>query len=347
MSYLVLQNVDKSFGDFKATDDVTFGVEKGKIAALLGPSGSGKTTLLRLISGIETLDSGDILIGGESIGGIPAGMRDIGFVFQNYALFRHMTVFDNIAFGLRVKKWRSGAVSERVFELLSLIELNDMGKRYPHQLSGGQRQRVAFARAIAPNPRILLLDEPFAAIDVKVRQELRTWLKETISALRITSVFVTHDQDEAMELADEIVVLNEGRVEQTGTPSEIYGVPATQFVARFIGGSSVVNNLSCFGGFEAAGKFSEIIVRPEHVSVEKRGQIPFGRDATRGVVERVVYRGAQKELKIRVKDEELLTNRAPDQEDLRVGDEVDVLIRRVYAFDGKRAFILENESIPR
>lgn len=346
MSYLALQNVGKSFGSFKAAQDITFGAEKGSITALLGPSGSGKTTILRMISGIETPDAGDISIDGERINDVPAGKRDIGFVFQNYALFRHMTVFDNIAFGLRVKKQAPRVVSRRVSDLLSLVGLDNMENRYPHQLSGGQRQRVAFARAIAPNPRILLLDEPFAAIDTRVRQELRAWLKETINSLRITSVFVTHDQDEALELADEIAVLNGGRLEQTGTPSEIYEVPATRFVARFIGGSSVVNNLSRFGGFEAAGKFSEIIVRPEHVSVEKRGRIPFGRDAARGVVERVVYRGAQKELKIRVKDEELLTNRAPDQEDLRVGDEVDVLIRRAYAFDGKRAFILENESIP-
>jgi sulfate transport system ATP-binding protein len=345
MKYLALQNIGKSFEDFKAAQDITFGVAKGSLAALLGPSGSGKTTILRMIAGIETPDSGDISIDGERINGVPAGKRDIGFVFQNYALFRHMTVFDNIAFGLRAKKQPPQVVSRRASDLLSLVGLDDMGKRYPHQLSGGQRQRVAFARAIAPNPRILLLDEPFAAIDARVRQELRAWLKETINSLRITSIFVTHDQDEALELADEIVVLNGGRLEQNGTPSEIYGVPATPFVARFIGGSSVVNDLSRFSGFEATGKFSAIIVRPEHVSIERRGRMPHVRDAARGVVERVIYRGAQKELKIRVGGEELLTNRALDKEDLRVGDEVDVLIHRVHAFDGHRAFILENENL--
>jgi sulfate transport system ATP-binding protein len=348
MTYLALRNVGKSFGGCKAADDVTFCVGKGKLAALLGPSGSGKTTVLRLISGIETPDSGDISIDGERIDGVPAGERDIGFVFQNYALFRHMTVFDNIAFGLRVKKRRPRDVSERVRELISLVGLEDMEKRYPHQLSGGQRQRVAFARAIAPNPRILLLDEPFAAIDARVRQELRTWLKETINSLRITSVFVTHDQEEALELADEITVLNAGRVEQTGTPPEIYGAPATPFVARFIGGSSVVNDLSVFGGFggfASAGNFSAVIVRPECVSVEKHGRMPYGRASVSGVVESVIYRGAQKDLKIRVGGEKLLANRAPDKEDLRAGDEVDVLIRRVHAFDGKRAFILENENL--
>ncbi|MDR1579534.1 MAG: ABC transporter ATP-binding protein [Synergistaceae bacterium] len=351
MTYLALRNIGKSFGNCKAADDVSFGVGKGKLAALLGPSGSGKTTLLRLISGLETPDSGDISLDGERIDDIPAGRRDIGFVFQNYALFRHMTVFDNIAFGLNVKKWRPRAVSERVHELISRVGLDNMGKRYPHQLSGGQRQRVAFARAIAPNPQVLLLDEPFAAIDARVRQELRTWLKETINAFRITSVFVTHDQDEAMELADEIVALNGGRVEQTGTPSEIYGVPATPFVARFIGGSSVINDLSAFSGFEAAEKFSAIIVRPECVSVEKSGKMPdFERVSERGIVERVSYRGAYKELKIRVHGEELVTNRPLNlnknlnKGDLRAGDEVNVLIHRVHAFDGTRAFILENEK---
>jgi sulfate transport system ATP-binding protein len=349
MTYLALRNVGKSFGHCKAADDVTFGVGKGKLAALLGPSGSGKTTILRMISGLETPDAGDISIGGERIDSVPAGGRDIGFVFQNYALFRHMTVFDNIAFGLRVKKRRPHDVSERVRELISLVGLENMEKRYPHQLSGGQRQRVAFARAIAPNPRILLLDEPFAAIDARVRQELRMWLKVTINSLRITSIFVTHDQDEAMELADEIVVLNSGRIEQTGTPQEIYGIPATPFVARFIGGSSVINDLSVFGGFGgfgSEGKFSAVIVRPECVSVERRGRTPGAdRASDRGTVERVIFRGAYQELKIRVGGEKLTANRALEDGNLRAGDEVSVLIRRVHAFAGKRAFILENENL--
>jgi sulfate transport system ATP-binding protein len=346
MPYLALQNVSKFFGNCKAVDDVTFGVEKGRLAALLGPSGSGKTTLLRMISGLETPDGGDISIGGSRIDDVPAGRRDIGFVFQNYALFRHMTVFDNIAFGLRVKKRRPGEVSERVRELVSLVGLDGLEKRYPHQLSGGQRQRVAFARAIAPNPRILLLDEPFAAIDARVRQELRTWLKETISSFRITSVFVTHDHDEAMELADEIVALNGGRVEQTGTPAEIYGVPATPFVAGFIGASCVIHDLSAFKGFGTAGKISAAVVRPECVSVEKSGQTPdFERASERGIVEGVVYRGAYKELKIRVRGEALIANRASGDDNLRAGDEVDVLIRRVHAFEGGQASILENENL--
>jgi sulfate transport system ATP-binding protein len=346
MTYLALRNVGKSFGAVNAADGVTFGVGKGKLAALLGPSGSGKTTILRMISGLETPDAGDISIDDERINGVPAGRRDVGFVFQNYALFRHMTVSDNIAFGLRVKKWRPEDVSKRVRELMSLTGLDNLDKRYPNQLSGGQRQRVAFARAIAPNPRILLLDEPFAAIDARVRQDLRAWLKETMNSLRITSVFVTHDQDEAMELADEIVALNEGRVEQTGTPPKIYGAPATPFVARFIGNSSVIDDLSAFGGFEAAGKFSAVIVRPECVSVEKRGQMPvFERVSERGVVEKVIYRGAYHELKIRVFGENLAANRASGKDDLRPGDEVSVLIHRVHAFDGARAFVLENENL--
>ncbi|MGN0656106.1 MAG: sulfate/molybdate ABC transporter ATP-binding protein, partial [Ruminiclostridium sp.] len=194
--YVELKNINKSFGSFKASDDVSFGIEKGRLIGLLGPSGSGKTTILRMIAGLENPDSGEIIIDGKVVNNIPASERGIGFVFQNYALFRYMTVYDNIAFGLKVKKWDREKIKERVFELMKLIGLEGLEKRYPSQLSGGQRQRVAFARALAPNPQLLLLDEPFAAIDAKVRQELRSWLKGMIEKLGVTSIFVTHDQDE-------------------------------------------------------------------------------------------------------------------------------------------------------
>ena len=189
---------------------------------------------MRMIAGLDVPDSGDIIVGGERINDIPGSRRGIGFVFQNYALFRYMTVADNIAFGLEIQKKSRKEIRERVDELLELISMKDLGKRYPHQLSGGQRQRVAFARALAPNPHLLLLDEPFAAIDAKVRRELRTWLKEMIGRVGVTSIFVTHDQEEAMEVADTVIVTNEGRVEQIGSPEEICLHPATPFVAEFI-----------------------------------------------------------------------------------------------------------------
>lgn len=232
--YLEMKNIYKTFDGFHASNDVNFSVEKGDLAALLGPSGSGKTTILRMIAGLDTPDSGDIIINNVRVNSLPGSKRGIGFVFQNYALFRYMTVADNIAFGLEVQKKSKSEIKERVEELLELISMQDLGKRYPHQLSGGQRQRVAFARALAPNPLLLLLDEPFAAIDAKVRRELRTWLKEMIGRVGITSIFVTHDQEEAMEVADTIIVTNQGRVEQIGTPEEICLHPQTDFVADFI-----------------------------------------------------------------------------------------------------------------
>lgn len=232
--YLEMKNIYKTFDGFHASNGVNFSVEKGDLAALLGPSGSGKTTILRMIAGLDTPDSGDIIINNTKVNSLPGSKRGIGFVFQNYALFRYMTVADNIAFGLEVQKKSKAEIKERVEELLELISMKDLGKRYPHQLSGGQRQRVAFARALAPNPLLLLLDEPFAAIDAKVRRELRTWLKEMIGQVGITSIFVTHDQEEAMEVADTIIVTNQGRVEQIGTPEEICLHPQTDFVADFI-----------------------------------------------------------------------------------------------------------------
>ena len=229
-----MKDINKTFDGFHASRDVSFGIEKGHLAALLGPSGSGKTTILRMIAGLDRPDNGDILVEGKRINEIPGSRRGIGFVFQNYALFRYMTVEKNIAFGLEIQKKSKKEIKERVDELLELTSMKDLGKRYPHQLSGGQRQRVAFARALAPNPHLLLLDEPFAAIDAKVRRELRNWLKEMIGQVGVTSIFVTHDQEEAMEVADTIIVTNEGRVEQIGTPEEICLHPATAFVDEFI-----------------------------------------------------------------------------------------------------------------
>lgn len=232
--YVEMKGINKTFDGFQASKDVNFGVEKGHLAALLGPSGSGKTTILRMIAGLDRPDSGDIMLNGIRVNNLPGSKRGIGFVFQNYALFRYMTVADNIAFGLKVQKKCKAEIKNRVDELLELVSMQEFGRRYPFQLSGGQCQRVAFARALAPNPSLLLLDEPFAAIDAKVRRELRTWLKEMIGRVGVTSIFVTHDQEEAVEVADTIVIINQGGIEQIGTPEEICRTPSTEFVADFI-----------------------------------------------------------------------------------------------------------------
>jgi sulfate transport system ATP-binding protein len=234
-----VRNVSKRFGTFAALKDVSLEVETGELLALLGPSGSGKTTLLRAIAGLETIDAGQVLFAGEDTTSQHVRERRVGFVFQHYALFRHMTIFDNVAFGLQVRPPRSRAakseIRDKVMELLKLVQLDWLADRYPHQLSGGQRQRVALARALAVEPRVLLLDEPFGALDAKVRKELRRWLRRLHDDMHITSVFVTHDQEEALEVADRVVVMNEGRIEQVGTPDQVYEHPATPFVYKFLG----------------------------------------------------------------------------------------------------------------
>lgn len=235
-----LKKISKRFGGVAAVDGVSFSVNDGELVALLGPSGGGKTTVLRMIGGLEMPTEGDIHISGRRVNDVPVQQRNIGFVFQAYALFKTMHVFDNIAFGLKVKKWRRDDIETRVTELLGLLGLRGLERRYPHQLSGGQRQRVAIARALAPKPSVLLLDEPFGAVDAKIRQELRDWLVRLHHELHLTTLFVTHDQEEAMEIADRIVIFSRGRLEQIGSPREVYEQPATEFVARFIGVMNVV-----------------------------------------------------------------------------------------------------------
>jgi sulfate transport system ATP-binding protein len=238
-----IRDVSKTFGSFQALSDVNLTVQTGELVALLGPSGSGKTTLLRIIAGLEFASQGAILFGGTDASNQDARSRKVGFVFQHYALFRHMTIFENIAFGLRVRPrlTRPGKaeIKDRVLELLKLVQLEGLAERYPSQLSGGQRQRVALARALAVEPSVLLLDEPFGALDARVRQELRTWLRHLHDDLHITSVFVTHDQEEALEVADRVVVMNHGKIEQIGTPDEVYEHPANPFVMNFLGSVNV------------------------------------------------------------------------------------------------------------
>ena len=235
-----LRNVSKNFGEVAAVHNVSFSVKEGELLALLGPSGGGKTTVLRMIAGLEVPTEGDIFIRGERVNDIPVQKRNIGFVFQSYALFKNMNVLKNIAFGLKIKKWKKKAIEERVRELLNLLGLEGLEKRYPHQLSGGQRQRVAIARALASKPTVLLLDEPFGAVDAKIRQDLRDWLVRLQEELKLTTLFVTHDQEEAMEVSNRIVIFSRGHLEQIATPREVYEQPANEFVARFIGVMNVL-----------------------------------------------------------------------------------------------------------
>ena len=229
------RDITKRFGAYVALDDVSVSVPDGSLTALLGPSGSGKSTLLRVIAGLETPDAGTVLIGREDVTNTAARKRGVGFVFQHYAAFKHMTVSDNVAFGLAVRKRPKDERKAKVKELLDLVGLGHLGDRYPSQLSGGQRQRMALARALAVEPQVLLLDEPFGALDARVREELRRWLRRLHDDVHVTTIFVTHDQEEAMEISEQIVVVNEGRIEQSASPSEIYDNPATQFVMGFVG----------------------------------------------------------------------------------------------------------------
>ncbi|GAA4331718.1 sulfate ABC transporter ATP-binding protein [Pigmentiphaga soli] len=265
-----VRNLSKAFGSFKALDDVSLHIESGELVALLGPSGCGKTTLLRIIAGLETPDRGSVLFAGEDATDVHVRERQVGFVFQHYALFRHMTVFENVAFGLRVKpraiRPAESVIREKVHELLNLVQLDWLADRYPSQLSGGQRQRIALARALAVEPRVLLLDEPFGALDAKVRKELRRWLRRLHDELHVASVFVTHDQEEALEVADRVVLMNAGRIEQVGTPREVWERPATPFVYGFLGDVNQFQGLASGGVLQGDG-FS-IPTPPQYAGVQ-------------------------------------------------------------------------------
>jgi sulfate/thiosulfate transport system ATP-binding protein len=278
-----VHNVTKRFGTFTALEDVSVTVEDGALMALLGPSGSGKSTLLRIIAGLETPDTGNVAIADEDVTSAPARTRGVGFVFQHYAPFKHMTVYDNVAFGLTVRHAPKGEVSERVNELLGLVRLDGLAKRYPSQLSGGQLQRMALARSLAPEPKVLLLDEPFGALDVQVRGELREWLRRLHEQIHVTTIFVTHDQEEAMDVAAQIVVMNGGRVEQTGTPRELYEHPSNEFVMSFIG---PVNRLG------------DALLRPHDIQILSQ---PDG-STVEALVRRVVHLGFEVRVELMLPD---------------------------------------------
>jgi sulfate/thiosulfate transport system ATP-binding protein len=272
MSGIAVIDVTKRFNGFTALSDVSVAIPDGSLTALLGPSGSGKSTLLRVIAGLEQPEAGQVLLGGEDVTSRPARVRGVGMVFQHYAAFKHMTVWDNVAFGLTVRKRPRPEVRARVHELLELVQLEGLAKRYPAQLSGGQRQRMALARALAVEPRVLLLDEPFGALDARVRKELRAWLRRLHDEVHVTTIIVTHDQEEAMEVAGQIVLLNEGRVEQVGSPRELYESPANEFVMSFVG---PVNRLG------------QTFVRPHDLAISLEPEA----GSSEAMVERVVHLG--------------------------------------------------------
>ncbi len=273
-----IRNVRKNFGSFSALNDISLDVPAGELVALLGPSGCGKTTLLRIIAGLEAPDAGSVLFDGEDTTDRHVRERQVGFVFQHYALFRHMTVFENVAFGLRVRpkttRPTEAEIHRRVHELLDLVQLDWLADRYPPQLSGGQRQRIALARALAVEPKVLLLDEPFGALDAQVRKDLRRWLRRLHDELHITSVFVTHDQEEALEVADRIVVMNKGVVEQTGTPGEVYDNPATPFVYHFLGNVNLFHS-RVHAGFARVGEME--LATPEHAAADNVAALAYVR----------------------------------------------------------------------
>jgi sulfate transport system ATP-binding protein len=344
---IVVRNVSKRFGTFAALDRVSLEVPSGSLLALLGPSGSGKTTLLRIIAGLEVADEGTIHHHEEDITEYSARDRKVGFVFQHYALFRHMTIAENIGYGLRVRGVGKAERQARVDELLKLIRLDGLGPRYPAQLSGGQRQRVALARALAARPHVLLLDEPFGALDAKVRQELRQWLRRLHDEIQVTSVFVTHDQEEAFEVADRVVVMNHGRVEQVGTPADVFEHPANAFVMDFLG------NVNVFHGRVERGKFvvpgmelavpdyphheardADVYVRPHDLEIEHKGNGAAGLEAR---VLHVNPTGARTKIELQVVESNVLINAEITAERfaelrLKSGDMVHVSPRRVRVF---------------
>jgi sulfate transport system ATP-binding protein len=308
---ILIKNLTKRFGAFKAVDDISLELNTGDLVALLGPSGSGKSTLLRMIGGLEEADEGSVELSGREATGLSALERNVGFVFQHYALFRHMTVAENIGFGLSVRDRPKAYINKRVDELLHLVQLQGYGARYPHQLSGGQRQRVAVARALAPEPQVLLLDEPFGALDAKVRADLRRWVRRLHDETGMTTLFVTHDQDEAMEVAKRVVIMNAGRIEQEGSPRDIFDRPATQFVADFVGEANSIevtaeeDGLAVWGPLRFSispkikkGRRVKVYFRPHDVyvtTVKESLQVPARISAER-------FKGAFMELQIDLGD---------------------------------------------
>ncbi len=325
------RNVSKRFNDFVALDDVSVEAPTGSLTALLGPSGSGKSTLLRAIAGLEDPDSGQIIISGEDKTGVPPQQRGVGFVFQHYAAFKHMTVFENVAFGLKIRKHPKDVIRKNVHELLELVQLEGFAERYPTQLSGGQRQRMALARALAVEPQVLLLDEPFGALDAQVRQELRAWLRRLHDDLHVTTILVTHDQEEAMEVSDRIVLMNHGRIEQVGGPQDLYEQPASEFVMSFIG---PVNRLG------------NTYVRPHDIEI----QLNANGSTSEAEVEHLVYLGFEVRVELAMKDGRKLWAQVTREDarrlNLEAGKPVHVRLVHSRVFDETTESSPTKDSVP-
>ena len=309
--YVEMRNIYKQYGNFRASDNVSFGIEKGKLAALLGPSGSGKTTLLRMIAGLENPNAGDIFIDGKRVNDIPAAKRGIGFVFQSYALFRYMTVFDNIAFGLKIKNKSKAYIDDKIKYALKLVNLNGFEHRSIDSLSGGQQQRIAIARAIVNEPKVLLLDEPLGALDLKLRQDMQYELIRLKNELGITFIYVTHDQEEALTMSDTIVVMNQGYIQQMGSPEQIYNEPENAFVADFIGESNIVDGLmihdelveifgakfACVDKGFGTNQPVDVVIRPEDIDLVKPEE-----GTLQGIVTHLIFKGVHYEMEVTTPD---------------------------------------------
>lgn len=300
---ILIENVNKKFDQFQVLKDINLELKPGKLVALLGPSGSGKSTLLRTIAGLEKPDTGSIIINGQDTTNLDLRKRNIGFVFQHYALFKHLTIRENIAFGLSIRKFSRDKIKARVNELLALIQLEGLGDRYPSQLSGGQRQRVALARALAVQPQVLLLDEPFGALDAKVRKELRAWLRNLHDEIHVSTIFVTHDQEEAMEISDEIVIMNYGEIEQVGSPAEVYDNPASSFVMGFMGEVNIFPSHSpWFKEHKTSEVTSEIFIRPHEFDIKTIRH----EETIEANVKRIIHLGSEIEVELILPDNALV-----------------------------------------
>ena len=348
--FLEIVDLKKGFGSGETRQEVlrgmNFSVAKGEFCVLLGPSGSGKSTLLNIIGGIDSADSGYISINGDKLEELGEKKltqyrrKHLGYVFQMYNLIANLNVKENIEVGA----YLSDSPLD-IDDLLHTLGLYEHRKKLPNQLSGGQRQRVAFARALAPNPQVLLLDEPFAAIDAKVRTELRNWLREMVVKLGITSIFVTHDQDEAVEVADEIIITNHGHIEQMGTPMEIYKSPDTPFVAQFIGRSSIVEHYERLLGFDPVEGATHAVIRPEFVRMSRSEPPQHMSAAERGIVKDVIFRGNHLDVVVDVGGIPIVTERSLEKDPVEIGEKVYVLIYRLYIFDENQTYLVENREM--
>ncbi|MCJ7580890.1 MAG: sulfate/molybdate ABC transporter ATP-binding protein [Candidatus Aminicenantes bacterium] len=348
MNGIKVEHLTKIFEDFVAVDDVSFEVKEGELVALLGPSGSGKSTILRIVAGLETQGRGHVYLTGQNVTSLDPRKRKVGFVFQHYALFKHMTVEKNIAFGLEVQKKNKTIIKEKIAELIDLVKLNGHEKHFPHQLSGGQRQRVALARALAPEPKVLLLDEPFGSLDAKVRKTLARWIRQLHDRIKVTSIFVTHDQNEAMEISDKIIVVNRGRIEQIGKASEVYEHPKSKFVASFVGNVNVINGRTQDNQIALEGTEGRIdqktkdipnnqdivfLVRPEEVDIKRTASKST---SILAVVEGIHYRGSFYEVDLRIGDNEIksiIQKEKYKMNPLTVGECVFVLFTQFKVFE--------------